>query len=202
MEQKYYADPSSHIIGDVTVGDFSSIFPCAVLRGDLSSIRVRSYSNIQDSCVIHTDMQHIVEIGNFVTVGHGAVIHGSAVSDCCVIGIRSIILNGSTVGHGSIVAAGTVVKENSVIPPFSLVIGNPMVIKENRFSDYRVMIHGSLIYYYLSCYYKKDKLPDKNVIRKLYRSASQESERLNSLLMSGESPSSLANLEIVPPFGI
>jgi len=119
------------IIGDVKVGENSSIWPNAVIRGDQNSIRIGANSNVQDNCVIHVDDKNKASIGNNVSMGHGAIIHGATVNDNVIIGMKAVVLNGSVVGQGSIIAAGAVVKEGAEIPPNSLVVGVPgKVIRE------------------------------------------------------------------------
>ena len=121
-----YVDPSAQVIGNVQVGERSSIWPNAVLRGDVNSIKIGEETSIQDNCVVHPDIGDCaVSIGNRVTVGHSVVIHGCTVEDDCLIGIGAILLNGARVGQGSAIGAGTVVPEGAEIPPGSLVLGVP-----------------------------------------------------------------------------
>ena len=121
-----YIDASAQVIGDVEVADESSVWMCAVIRGDVNAIRVGRRSNIQDGAVVHAMTgTHETHVGDQVTVGHAAVIHGCTIEDRCLIGIGAILLNGSRIGSGSIVAAGTLVTENMQIPPRSLVMGSP-----------------------------------------------------------------------------
>jgi gamma-carbonic anhydrase len=121
-----YLDPSAQVIGNVLVGERSSIWPNAVLRGDVNSIAIGEETSIQDHCVVHPDVgECAVVVGNRVTVGHSVVIHGCVVEDECLIGIGAILLNGARIGRGSVVGAGTVVPEGSQIPSGSLVLGVP-----------------------------------------------------------------------------
>ena len=125
-----FIDSSAQIIGDVEIGDESSVWMCAVVRGDVNVIRVGRRSNIQDGAVVHAMLgTHETHIGDSVTIGHAAVIHGCAIESQCLIGIGAILLNGSRVGAGSIVAAGTLVTENMQVPPRSLVMGSPGKVK-------------------------------------------------------------------------
>jgi carbonic anhydrase/acetyltransferase-like protein (isoleucine patch superfamily) len=124
--------PTAVIIGDVTIGKTCGVFPNAVIRGDQNSIVIGDGSNIQDCCVIHTDVEHQVKIGNNVTIGHAAVIHGATISDDCLIGIHATVLNGARIGSGSIVGACALVTEEMVVPQDSLVLGVPgKIIKQN-----------------------------------------------------------------------
>jgi len=120
-----YVDPSAQIIGDVEIGERSSIWPCASLRGDTGPIRVGSESSIQDCCVLHLDEGFPLTIGNGVTVGHSVTLHGCTVEDECLIGIGSTILNGAKIGKGAVVAAGSLVPEFMEVPPSTLVMGVP-----------------------------------------------------------------------------
>jgi carbonic anhydrase/acetyltransferase-like protein (isoleucine patch superfamily) len=121
-----YIDPSAQVIGDVEVGERSSIWPNAILRADVNSIRIGEETNIQDHCMLHADVgERAVVVGSRVTVGHGAVIHGCVVEDGCLIGIGAILLNGARIGSGSVVGAGALVPEGTEIPPDSLVLGVP-----------------------------------------------------------------------------
>jgi carbonic anhydrase/acetyltransferase-like protein (isoleucine patch superfamily) len=121
-----YVDPSAQVIGDVTLGDHVSIWPCATIRGDVHSITVGAFSNIQDNSVIHVMAPDFpTTVGHHVTVGHSVNLHGCTVEDYCLIGIGAIVLNGSTVGTESIVAAGALVAEGMEIPPGVMAMGSP-----------------------------------------------------------------------------
>lgn len=121
-----YVDPAAVVIGDVTIGEDSSIWPGAVLRGDVHSIHVGNRSNVQDNAVLHGMLgEYMVSLGDEVTVGHGAILHGCVVESHCLIGMGCIILNGARVGTESIVAAGALIPERTLIPARSLVMGHP-----------------------------------------------------------------------------
>jgi carbonic anhydrase/acetyltransferase-like protein (isoleucine patch superfamily) len=125
-----YVDPQSVVIGDVTIGEDSSVWPCAVLRGDCHSIRIGARTSIQDGSVLHVQSgEHPLAVGDNVTVGHGVILHGCTVESDCLIGMGSIILNGARIGSGSIIAAGTLIPERTEIPPGSLVMGVPGKIR-------------------------------------------------------------------------
>jgi len=117
------------IIGDVRMGPDSSAWPYCVIRGDYSPIRIGSRSNVQDGAIIHVDEGHSATIGDEVTMGHGAIVHGAVVEDRCIIGIRSVVLNDCRIGKGSIIGAGAVVPPGTEIPPYSLVLGIPGRVK-------------------------------------------------------------------------
>src|SRR5437879_6773440 len=121
-----YVDQSAQIIGDVVLAEHASVWMNAVLRGDVHSIRVGAYSNIQDCSVLHgMKEQYGVFVGEHVTVGHSVTLHGCAVADRCLIGMGSIILNGAWIGAGSIIAAGTLIPEKTVVEAGSLWMGSP-----------------------------------------------------------------------------
>ena len=121
-----YVDESAQIIGDVVLGEHASVWMNAVLRGDVHSIRVGAYSNVQDCSVLHgMKEQYGVFLGEYVTVGHSVTLHGCTIGDRCLIGMGSIILNGAVIGAGSIIAAGTLIPEKTVVEPGSLWMGSP-----------------------------------------------------------------------------
>jgi carbonic anhydrase/acetyltransferase-like protein (isoleucine patch superfamily) len=115
--------PTAVIIGDVTIGDGSSIWYGTVLRGDMAPIRIGAQTNLQDLTMVHTDYGHPAIVGDRVSVGHRAVVHGCRVEDEALVGIGAVVLTGAVVGRGS------VVREGQEIPPGVLVAGIPAVIK-------------------------------------------------------------------------
>jgi carbonic anhydrase/acetyltransferase-like protein (isoleucine patch superfamily) len=120
-----YIDPGAHVIGDVAIGERSSVWPSASLRGDIEGIRVGDETSIQEGTVVHTDRGFPAVIGNRVTVGHAAVLHGCTVEDGALIGIGAIVLNGARIGAGAVVAAGALVPEGMQVPADTLVMGTP-----------------------------------------------------------------------------
>jgi len=116
---------SACIMGDVTLGEDSSVWYAAVLRGDMAPIRIGSQSNLQDGVIAHVDDEVPCTIGNRVGVGHRAILHGCTVEDECLIGMGSILLNEVHVGRGSVIAAGALLKEGMKVPPGWLVMGVP-----------------------------------------------------------------------------
>ena len=121
-----YIDPSAQVIGDVIMGERASVWMNAVVRGDVNAIRIGAESNIQDCAVLH-GMRHLypVHLGERVTIGHNATVHGCTIEDEVLIGIGAVVLNNARIGTGSIVAAGAVIPEGTIIPPRSLVAGVP-----------------------------------------------------------------------------
>lgn len=123
--------PTADIIGDVTIGENSSIWYKTVLRGDVNKIVVGSNTNIQDGCIVHVADEYPTIIGNNVTIGHGAIIHGCTIKDGAFIGMGAIILDGAIIGEGGLIGAGALVTEGKEIPPYSLAVGVPAkVIKK------------------------------------------------------------------------
>ncbi len=121
-----YIDPDCVIIGDVTIGELSSVWPGVVIRGDVNWIRIGSRTNIQDGSVLHVMKDtHPLVLGDQVTIGHGVILHGCTIESRVLIGMGSILLNGAKIGAGSIIAAGTLVPEGTVVPPGSLFMGHP-----------------------------------------------------------------------------
>lgn len=123
-----YVHASAVLIGSVTLGRDSSVWPTAVLRGDTDTIDIGDETNVQDGAIVHVDPGVPVKIGHRVTIGHRAVIHGCTIEDDCLIGIGAIVLNGAVIGRGSLVGAGAVVREGMIVPPHSVVLGVPAKI--------------------------------------------------------------------------
>ena len=159
-----YIAPGAVVVGDVSIGDGSSVWYQAVVRGDVWSIRIGRYTNIQDGCICHvtTGGPELV-VGDYVTVGHGAILHSCTIEDNCLIGMNAVILDGAVVGKGSIVAAGSVVLEKSIIPPNSLVAGVPASVKKKLDQSMVEKIKEQAVEYsrlaitYLERYYSEEK---------------------------------------------
>ena len=121
-----YVDQSAQVLGDVTLGENSSVWMNAVLRGDVHSIRVGANTNVQDCAVLHGQRNlYSVTVGDWVTIGHNATVHGCVVGDAVLIGMGVVILNDCRIGEGSILAAGAVLPEHTVVPPRTLWAGVP-----------------------------------------------------------------------------
>jgi gamma-carbonic anhydrase len=120
-----YVDPSAVVIGDVAIGERSSVWPNVSVRGDTGLIRIGEESNIQDNSVLHLDEGVPLVIGDRVTVGHAVVLHGCVIEDESLIGIGAIVLNHARIGKGAVVAAGALVPEGMQVPPGMLVMGVP-----------------------------------------------------------------------------
>lgn len=125
-----YIDESAQVIGDVEIGEESSVWMNVVIRGDVNHIRIGARTNIQDGTIVHVMREtHPTVVGDDVTIGHGAVVHGCTIENRCLIGMGAVVLNGCRVGTGSIVAAGAVLPEGMVVPPGSMVMGVPAKVR-------------------------------------------------------------------------
>ena len=122
--------PTATIIGDVEIGEGASIWYGAVLRGDLAAIRIGTNTNIQDNCTVHTDINKPAIIGDHVTVGHNAVVHGCTVEKSCLIGMNAVVLSSAYLKTGSVIAAGALIKEGQETGPFQLLAGMPAIVKK------------------------------------------------------------------------
>jgi carbonic anhydrase/acetyltransferase-like protein (isoleucine patch superfamily) len=124
-----YVDPSAVVIGDVRIGERSSIWPHVTIRGDVAHIEIGAESSIQDGTVLHCDSGVPLTIGSRVTVGHLAMLHGCTVEDEALIGIGAIVLNRARIGKGAVVAAGSLVPEDAEVPAGMLALGVPAKAK-------------------------------------------------------------------------
>jgi carbonic anhydrase/acetyltransferase-like protein (isoleucine patch superfamily) len=127
-----YIDPSAQVIGDVVIGDRSSVWPNVSVRGDVNYIRIGDETSIQDNSVVHVDHDlYPCIVGNRVTVGHRVVLHGCVIGDDVLIGIGAVVLNGARIGAGAVVAAGALVPEGMEVPENVLVMGMPARIRRD-----------------------------------------------------------------------
>jgi carbonic anhydrase/acetyltransferase-like protein (isoleucine patch superfamily) len=120
-----YVDESAQVIGEVEIGEGSSVWPLALVRGDQNWVRIGRHTNVQDLCVCHVDPSYPLVIGDHVTLGHRAVVHGCTIRDHSRIGIGAIVLNGAVVEEGAQVGAGALVPPGKVVPAGWLVMGVP-----------------------------------------------------------------------------
>jgi len=120
-----YVAPGAQIIGKVALGEHVSVWFGATLRGDNELIRIGDYSNVQENTVMHTDMGAPLTVGERVTIGHQAMLHGCSIGDGSLIGIQAIVLNHAVIGRSCLVAAGAVVTERKSFPDRSLILGSP-----------------------------------------------------------------------------
>ncbi|MFI0091388.1 gamma carbonic anhydrase family protein [Streptomyces bobili] len=146
VDEEAFVAPTASVIGDVTLAAGASVWYGAVLRGDVERISVGAQSNIQDNCTLHADPGFPVTIGERVSVGHNAVVHGAGVGDDCLIGMGATVLNGAVIGAGSLVAAQALVPQGMEVPPGSLVAGVPARIRRELTEEERqgVTLNGTL----------------------------------------------------------
>ncbi|MEM1514778.1 MAG: gamma carbonic anhydrase family protein [Candidatus Bathyarchaeia archaeon] len=137
VDGQVFIDPSAVIIGDVFIGDKSSVWPNAVIRGDFASIKIGKYTAIQESVVIHSGVRPIndefkptpVTIGDYCIIGHGAIVHCSEIGSYTLVGMNAVLGQGARIGEGCIIGMGSIVPEDKVIPPKSLVVGVGQIIR-------------------------------------------------------------------------
>ena len=122
---KVFIAHDADVLDNVVLGDNVSVWYHAVIRGDRSIIEIGDNSNVQDNAVVHVEAEYPVKVGEYVTIGHNAIVHGCEIGDNTLIGMGAIVMNGAKVGKNCIIGAGALVTENKVIPDGSLVVGVP-----------------------------------------------------------------------------
>ncbi|MFI5618553.1 gamma carbonic anhydrase family protein [Streptomyces sp. NPDC051567] len=142
-----FTAPTSVVVGDVTLGAGASVWYSAVLRADCGPITVGADSNVQDNCTLHVDPGFPVTVGERVSIGHNAVVHGCTVGDDCLIGMGATVLNGAVIGAGSLVAAQALVPQGMVVPPGSLVAGVPARVRRELTEEEREGIRTNAAMY-------------------------------------------------------
>ena len=140
--QGVYVAPGAVVVGDVWLGDYASVWYNAVLRGDINHIEVGHHSNIQDHCVLHLADEYPCVIGNYTTVGHGAIVHACTVGNEVLVGMGAIILDGAVIGEQTIIGAGALVTQGEEIPPGSMVLGSPATVVRALSAKERERIKG------------------------------------------------------------
>jgi carbonic anhydrase/acetyltransferase-like protein (isoleucine patch superfamily) len=135
-----YVDPSAEVIGNVILGERTSVWCNTTIRADVCSVRIGDETNIQDNCCLHGDHDKPLTIGERVVVGHSVILHGCTVENDCLIGMGATILNGAYIGEGSIVAAGSLVLEGQTIPAESIVMGAPAKVRRRAGEAERLRI--------------------------------------------------------------
>lgn len=150
--------PSATVVGEVHLGENSSVWFGAVIRGDCAPIRIGARTNVQDLACLHADPGLPCQVGADVTIGHAAIVHGAIIEDEVLIGIRATILNGARIGTGSLIAAAALVTEGCVIPPRSLVMGVPgKVVRQVTEADLERIRHGCQHYVIAASKYKENE---------------------------------------------
>jgi carbonic anhydrase/acetyltransferase-like protein (isoleucine patch superfamily) len=135
--------PNATLVGSVTIGAQSSVWYSTVIRGDGDRITIGERTNVQDGCVLHTDPSLHLQIGDGVSIGHRAVVHGCVIGDDCLIGMGAVVMNRAVIGAGSLIGAGAVVTEGTVIPPRSLVVGAPGKVRRELSEDEVTMLRAN-----------------------------------------------------------
>ncbi|MEU6589510.1 gamma carbonic anhydrase family protein [Streptomyces sp. NPDC046881] len=146
VDPEAFVAPTASVIGDVTLHAGASVWYGAVVRGDVEKITVGAQANVQDNVTLHADPGFPVTVGERVSIGHNAVVHGATVEDDCLIGMGATVLNGAVIGAGSLVAAQALVPQGMVVPPGSLVAGVPAKVKRPLSEEERdgVTLNGTL----------------------------------------------------------
>jgi carbonic anhydrase/acetyltransferase-like protein (isoleucine patch superfamily) len=146
VDPEAFVAPTASVVGDVTLHEGASVWYGAVVRGDIEKITVGARANVQDNVTLHADPGFPVSIGERVSIGHNAVVHGATVEEDCLIGMGATVLNGAVIGAGSLVAAQALVPQGMVVPPGSLVAGVPAKVKRALSEEERegVILNGTL----------------------------------------------------------
>ncbi|MEU9070285.1 gamma carbonic anhydrase family protein [Streptomyces sp. NPDC048109] len=146
VDAEAFVAPTASVVGDVTLHAGAGVWYGAVLRGDVERISVGASSNVQDNCTLHADPGFPVTVGERVSIGHNAVVHGATVEDDCLIGMGATVLNGAVIGAGSLVAAQALVPQGMRVPPGSLVAGVPAKVKRELTEEERqgVTLNGTM----------------------------------------------------------
>jgi carbonic anhydrase/acetyltransferase-like protein (isoleucine patch superfamily) len=168
LDEEVYIAPSAWVIGDVVIGKRSSVWFNTIVRGDEHYIRIGSETNVQDHAMLHgTPNEFPLEIGDRVTIGHGAIVHGCVIEDECMVGMGAIVMDGARIGRGSLIAAGSLVIQGFVAPPGSLVMGSPAkVIKSLSEAEQKRMLRSVFNYLHLiSEYLKAPALHDEKRVK-------------------------------------
>lgn len=148
IHENTFIAESADVMGDVIIGEGSSIWYSVVVRGDIENIKIGKYTNIQDNSTVHTETDIPTEIGDYTVVGHNAIVHGCKIGDNCLIGMGAIVLNNAVIGDNSIIGAGSLVTEGKVIPPNSLVMGIPgKIIREVKEEEIENIRKNAMRYY-------------------------------------------------------
>lgn len=162
IQESCFIAETAAVIGDVKLGSGSSVWFGAVIRGDEDSISIGENSNIQDNAVLHCDEGHPIKIGNLVTVGHGAIVHGATIEDNVIIGMGAIVMNGAEIGAASVIGAGAVCTENMIVPNGSVVVGIPAkVVKTAEEYNRSMTTLNAVAYVELGAEYMKKQILTK-----------------------------------------
>lgn len=167
----------ARVIGDVVLGENVSVWFNAVIRGDVERVRIGKNTNIQDNAVIHvTHFDNPTKVGENVTVGHGAILHGCTIGDGALIGMKAVVLDRAVVGEGALVAAGAVVRPNTEIPPHTLVAGIPAKVVRPLTPEERVMVREGADNYMMYVQHFRGELPPRDWALGTFASATSPKE--------------------------
>lgn len=157
LHNNCFVAPTAAVIGDVEIGEGASIWFHAVLRGDVMPIKIGRETNIQDNTVIHGTYEKVgTTIEERVTIGHSCILHGTYIEKECLVGMGSILMDGSRIGAGSIVGAGSLVTEGSVFPPGVLILGRPAkVVRPLKPEEAKFLPQSADNYLFYQTWYKK-----------------------------------------------
>ncbi|MEW2155508.1 gamma carbonic anhydrase family protein [Streptomyces sp. NPDC007189] len=146
VDPEAFVAPTASVIGEVTLHAGASVWYGAVIRGDVEKITVGAQANVQDNVTLHADPGFPVHVGERVSIGHNAVVHGATVEDDCLVGMGATVLNGAVIGAGSLVAAQALVPQGMVVPPGSLVAGVPAKVRRELTEEERqgVTLNGTM----------------------------------------------------------
>lgn len=147
LGENVYVSPTACLIGEIEIGDRSSVWPNVSARGDVNFIKIGRRTNIQDNTVLHVDANPLI-LGDDITIGHGCILHGCTIKERCLIGMGSVVLDGAVIGPDAIVGAGSVVKQGDVIPPRTLYLGTPARYKRDLSDEEVGAILASAEHYY------------------------------------------------------
>ncbi len=160
-DRSVYLAPGAQVIEDVEVGQGSSLWSNAVVRGDMGAIRIGCRTNIQDNAVVHGREGFVTSIGDDCVVGHGAIVHGCTVGDGVLVGMGSIVLDGAVIGPGSIVGAGALVTQGKVFPENSLIIGSPArVVRETTPEERAATLENAALHVRLAAEFRDGRRQD------------------------------------------
>lgn len=143
----FWVAPDANVIGDVVIGAGASVWFGCTLRGDNEQIVVGPGSNVQEACVMHTDMGYPLTIGTNCTIGHKVMLHGCTIEDGALVGMGATVLNGAVIGKGALIGAGALIAENKVIPPGALVMGAPGRVVRQLDAAAQQMLQATAIHY-------------------------------------------------------
>ena len=159
IHESVFVAAGSHVMGDVTIGEDSGVWFGTVIRGDTDKITIGKRTNIQDNSVLHVDTGFPLTIGDDVTIGHGAIIHGCTIGNNCIIGMGAIVMNGTVIGDNSVIGAGTIVSGGKNFPAGSIVYGNPAKIqKEANEKTIEANKHSAEHYAHLAEMYRNGEM--------------------------------------------